>query len=105
MIGFDDGLEGNRELDGTMVGTINANLTSSTDLTKAVRLDENRGISFMGDTKGGAFDLSPAVAETMLLAPINPNGRPNSDVVVPWVNGSDITGRHEECGLSISGSE
>ncbi|MGH9813957.1 MAG: type IIL restriction-modification enzyme MmeI, partial [Candidatus Acidiferrales bacterium] len=29
----------------------------------------------------------------MLSAPPNPNGRPNNDVVVPWVNGSDITGR------------
>jgi type II restriction/modification system DNA methylase subunit YeeA len=93
MIGFDDGAEGIRDLDGTMVETINANLTSSTDLTKALRLRENLGIAFMGDTKGGAFDLSPAVAESMLSAPINPNGRPNRDVVVPWVNGSDVTGR------------
>ena len=93
MIGFDDGSERIRELDGTMVETINANLTSSTDLTKALRLRENLGIAFMGDTKGGAFDLLPPTAESMLLAPINPNGRPNSDVVVPWVNGSDITGR------------
>lgn len=93
MIGFDDGSERIRELDGTMVDTINANLTSSTDLTKALRLRENLGIAFMGDTKGGPFDLLPATAESMLLAPMNPNGRPNSDVVVPWVNGSDITGR------------
>jgi hypothetical protein len=93
MIGFDDGSQRIRELDGTLVDTINANLTSSTDLTKALRLKENLGIAFMGDTKGGPFDLSPDTAESMLLAPINPNGRPNSDVVVPWVNGSDITGR------------
>jgi type II restriction/modification system DNA methylase subunit YeeA len=29
----------------------------------------------------------------MLAAPLNPNGRPNSDVVRPWVNAFDITHR------------
>ena len=29
----------------------------------------------------------------MLAAPLNPNGRPNSDVVRPWINGMDITRR------------
>jgi type II restriction/modification system DNA methylase subunit YeeA len=27
------------------------------------------------------------------MLPLNPNGRPNSDVVRPWVNGQSITGR------------
>jgi hypothetical protein len=40
----------------------------------------------MGDTKGGAFDISEEQALKMLRAP-NPHGRPNSDVIVPWVNG------------------
>jgi type II restriction/modification system DNA methylase subunit YeeA len=47
----------------------------------------------MGTTKIGAFDVSPATAATMLSAPLNPNGRPNSDVVRPWMNGMDITRR------------
>jgi len=47
----------------------------------------------MGDTKGGPFDVSEAVAEEMLKEPLNPNGRPNSDVVRPWLNGSDVAGR------------
>ncbi|MDP8921466.1 MAG: hypothetical protein M3O34_01105 [Chloroflexota bacterium] len=47
----------------------------------------------MGDTKGGAFDIPPEVAARMLAAPLNPNGRPNSDVVRPWVNGLDIVRR------------
>lgn len=29
----------------------------------------------------------------MLSAPANPNGKPNSEVVVPWINASDVTGR------------
>jgi type II restriction/modification system DNA methylase subunit YeeA len=93
MIGFDDGSEKVRELDGTAVDAINANLTSSVDLTKAARLTENLGLSYMGDTKGGDFDLEPVAAQSMLQAPLNPNGRPNADVLVLWVNGSDITGR------------
>ncbi|MGH9783161.1 MAG: class I SAM-dependent DNA methyltransferase [Terriglobia bacterium] len=93
MIGFDDGTEQSRFLDARSVDRINANLTASADLTTATRLRENAGISFMGDTKGGSFDVPPDVAQSMLSAPPNPNGRPNNDVVVPWVNGSDITGR------------
>jgi len=47
----------------------------------------------MGTTKGGPFDLDRTTAETMLAAPLNPNGRPNSDVVRPWINGLDIMRR------------
>ena len=93
MIGFDGGSEEMRELDGVTVDAINSNLTSSIDLTQAARLVENLGLSFMGDTKGGNFDLPPETAQSMLSAPVNPNGRPNSDVVVPWANGSDIASR------------
>ncbi len=46
----------------------------------------------MGDTKGGAFDITDTVAVEMLCAP-NPHGRPNSDVIVPWINGLDVTRR------------
>jgi hypothetical protein len=33
------------------------------------------------------------LAGKMIGAPVKPNGRPNSDVVVPWVNSLDITRR------------
>jgi hypothetical protein len=46
----------------------------------------------MGDTKGGAFDITAELAREMLLAP-NPMERSNADVVKPWVNGLDITRR------------
>ena len=75
--------------------TINANLTAGADLTRAVRLKENLGIAFMGDTKGGPFDIPDSLAQQMLASP-NPHGRPNSDVVRPWVNGRDITDRSRE---------
>jgi type II restriction/modification system DNA methylase subunit YeeA len=91
-IGFDNGSEELRELDGHPVVTINADLTAGIDLTQLPRLKENMGISFMGDTKGGPFDIPAATAATMLEAP-NPDGRSNRKVVRPWVNGRDITQR------------
>jgi hypothetical protein len=51
-IAQDDGSEKDREVDGQRVATINANLTSGLDLTKAVRLTENAGIAFVGNQKG-----------------------------------------------------
>jgi type II restriction/modification system DNA methylase subunit YeeA len=47
----------------------------------------------MGDTKGGAFNIDGELARTWLTEPLNPNGRPNSDVLSPWFNGLDITRR------------
>jgi type II restriction/modification system DNA methylase subunit YeeA len=93
MIGFDNGAETSRILDGKPVAVIHANLTSAADTTTAHALPENAGICFMGTTKVGAFDISPDVAYAMLSAPLNPNGRPNSDVIRPWVNAMDITRR------------
>ena len=93
MVGFDDGTEGTRELDGLKVSEIYTNLRSGeTDVTKARKLKENLGIAFMGDTKGGSFDITEAQASRLLSQP-NPDGRSNRDVVRPWINGSDITGR------------
>lgn len=93
MVGFDDGTDEQRMLDGTSAAQINANLTASaTDITQARQLAENRDIAFMGDTKGGAFDIPEAVALEMLAQP-NPHGKPNSDVLTPWVNGMDLTRR------------
>jgi type II restriction/modification system DNA methylase subunit YeeA len=91
-VGFDDGSEEVRELDGHPVVTINADLTAGIDLTQLLALKENLGIAFMGDTKGGPFDIPAATAGDMLDAP-NPDGRSNREVVRPWVNGRDITQR------------
>ncbi len=82
------------QLDGKPVDRIGSDLTASkSDLTRARPLKENRGIAFMGDTKGGAFDVPGELAQQWLQLPLNPNGRPNSDVLRPWVNGRDITVR------------
>jgi hypothetical protein len=91
MVGFDRGGDTERELDGVAVPFINADLTSATDVTQAVILPENAGLSFIGTQKTGPFDLTNEQAQDMLAAVGNPNGRPNSDVIKPWVNAIDLT--------------
>jgi type II restriction/modification system DNA methylase subunit YeeA len=105
MVGFDGGDQRDRVLDGLPVEKIYADLTGTLDLTGAERLPENMGMAFMGDTKGGPFDLPPETAHGMLAAGGNPNGRPNSDVVRPWANGLDITRRPRDYYIIDFGTE
>lgn len=92
MIGF--GKRDSTTLDGQPVAAIHADLTADVgvNLTKAKRLPENSGLSFMGITKSGPFDLAGDVARKMLLL-TNPNGRPNADVLRPSFNGQDLAKR------------
>jgi len=92
MIGFDDGSQQSRTLDGTPAGVINADLTTASDLTSAGPIGENLDIAYMGDTKGGAFDIPEAQVRKWIASP-NPNGKSNEDVLRPWTNGLDITRR------------
>jgi hypothetical protein len=55
-------------------------------------LASNAGASFEGTKKYGDFDIPGQTARAWLGQP-NPNGQPNSDVVKPWRNGQDVTGR------------
>ncbi len=85
-------------LDGRPVDEVYTDLTArygdtGIDLTGAKRLSENVGVAFMGDTKGGPFDVSGDLARTWLRLSANPNGRPNADVLRPWVNGTDLARR------------
>ena len=81
-------------LNGANVETVFSDLTAlnGVDLTRAAKLLESQ-CAFIGDQKTGAFDIDGAYARQLLLEPVNPNGRPNSDVVVPWSNGMDVTRR------------
>ena len=81
LICFADGGE-NAKLDGKDTNAIPPDLSgAASDLPKALRLGENCGVAFMGDTKGGAFDIEGKVARGWLTDPLNPNGRANSDVL------------------------
>jgi type II restriction/modification system DNA methylase subunit YeeA len=93
ILGFDNGTQQLRQLNGMPTLAISSDLRGDIDLTLARRLRENASIAFIGDTKKGQFDIPDDVASQMIQAPINPNGRPNSDVIFPWVNGLDITRR------------
>ncbi len=90
--------EGNVTLDGQEVAVIYADLTApgqsgELDLTQAKACPENQCISFQGTTKVGAFDIPGEQARQWLKQSGNPNGRPNSDVLKPWMNGMDVTRR------------
>lgn len=110
LVAFDNGDESARQLDNLPVTQINPDLTASHDLTIAKILKENGNLAFMGDTKVGPFDIEPGQAQKLLNAAGNPNGRPNSEVVRPWINGSDITKRPRgmfiiDFGVNMSESE
>jgi len=92
IVGFDDGSDTDRELDGQTVEQINANLTAGADLTAARKLPDNLNTAFQGPVKVGAFDIQGALAQEMLNSP-NPHNESNVAVISPWVNGKDITDR------------
>jgi SAM-dependent methyltransferase len=96
MIGFDGGQESERELDGEAVEKINPDLTTGLNITKAKPLSENAEICFMGPSPKAPFDIEADLAESMLNAPENPNGRRNSDVVRPVASGIDLVGRSRQ---------
>jgi type II restriction/modification system DNA methylase subunit YeeA len=88
-------------LDGKPVVEIFSDLTArgsqqNSDLTKASQLPENAHKSFMGVTKTGPFDIDGELARSWLSLPLNPNGRPNTDVLKKSVNGEEITGRSSD---------
>jgi type II restriction/modification system DNA methylase subunit YeeA len=83
-----------KHLDGKLVSAIHSDLSGSAyDLTSAVRLNTNLNVCFQGPVKVGAFEIPGDLARSWLTAPRNPNGRANSEVLVPWANASDIVRR------------
>ena len=85
-----DNGEGRPLLDGAEVHEIHADLTSGVNTTTADVLPENAQICFMGPSAKGDFDIDPTTAQRMLDAPLNVNGKPNSDVVRPVASGVDL---------------
>ena len=92
MVGFDDGSETRRELDGQVVESINLNLTTGLPLVAAAALAENKGVGFMGIIRNGPFEIDGQSARAMLARP-NPDGRENADIVRPWWIGEDLVDR------------
>ena len=88
-----------KRLDGNAVTDIYADLTGSVqggnalDLTQAKALTSNKDRSYFGICLAGPFKVDTVTALSWLKETGNPNGRPNSDVVRPIYNGSDVTRR------------
>lgn len=86
------------KLEDKPVTKIFSDLTAKTeekaeaDLTQARKLSQNLGVSFIGIQKNGPFDIDEELARSWLETP-NPHGKPNSNVLKPWINGRDITRR------------
>jgi type II restriction/modification system DNA methylase subunit YeeA len=93
MVGFDDGTETERTLDGKKVSVINSDLTASVDITTAKPLVENSGISFMGPSPKGPFDIDESIARKMLQDGSHNPKRSYEDVIRPVVSGVDIVQR------------
>ena len=95
MVGFDDGTEQKRRLDGKPITSINAQLSARASVHEAAPLAENLGLSFMGITPAGPFDLEYDEGLPLLASP-NPHRRPTSDVLRPYFNGKDLNQRARE---------
>lgn len=98
-------------LDGQPVSEIYADLIAPKkgdtgfDLTTAKLMLENKAISFIGVQKNGPFDITSELAQQWLALPLNPHGKPNSDVVRPLFNGMDITRRPSDTWVIDFGNE
>lgn len=95
LIGFDDGSETLRVLNGQPVEAINADLTSGISLDNALSLPENSGICFRSGEKNGPFEISSALAQSMLNH-TNKSGAVNADVVRPYMNAMDLVQRSRQ---------
>src|SRR5271169_4509214 len=83
-------------LNGESVMKIHPDLTADVaNLTIAKRLIENRNRAFIGIQPTGPFQVPGDLARSWLAGPLNPNGRPNSDVLAPFLNGMDLTRRDQ----------
>lgn len=100
-------------LNGKQVDHIYPDLTArrdgrGLDLAGATSLPQNRNLSFQGVVPRGevnrsdkqalglpdaSFLVSGSEARRMISLPLNPNGRPNSDVVRPYLIGDEITNK------------
>ncbi len=93
LVAFGDGSCCN--LDGVAVSEIFADLSAGgdrVDVTQATVLPVNARVIFQGTIKVGDFDVSGEVARQWVSL-ANPNGRNNAEVLRPWANGQDLTGR------------
>ncbi len=103
-------------LDGIPVSAVYADLHAprdgeAFDLNQARLLDANVDVAYQGvvprsqvnkkaakklGLAPASFVMSGDIARDILSKPLNPNGRPNSDVVLPFLVGNDVTNRPKD---------
>lgn len=96
LICFGPASQAEKRLNGVVVEGINPDLTTGLDLTRASALSENAGASALGIQNSGPLDIPGEVAREWLSLPSNLNGRPNSDVLRPYLNGEDLVSRSRD---------
>jgi hypothetical protein len=89
LIGFDEGKENIKMLDGIQKDSISIALTSGVDHTTAKSLEIMLPLHLEGVKKGAHFQIEESNVKNILYEP-NPNFRPNSDVIRPYYNGEDL---------------
>ncbi|MDD5139534.1 MAG: hypothetical protein PHY43_04640 [Verrucomicrobiales bacterium] len=90
MVGFDDGKQKDRTLNGELTKEIYSNLAGlEQDTTTALPLTSNAGIGFIGLLPAGPFAITSECAMQLIAQP-NLNGKPSSDVLRPYFNGDDL---------------
>ena len=95
MVGFDDGKQEVKDLDGKAVASINPDLSSGVDVSQAKLLAENLDKCFKGVEPAGAFDIPEKVAKSWLTAP-NPNGESNADVLKLYIGAKEVVQKPSE---------
>ena len=96
IVGFDDGSQATRTLNGVPVPVINPDLTGTHfDISSAPVLAENLGRCFKGVEPAGPFDIPGDTARSWLEQP-NPSGRNNADVLRHYVGAQEIVKKRAE---------
>jgi len=90
MVGFDEGREKEKILDGKKTSLINPNLTTNADTTEAIVLGENERVCFMGPSPKAPFDISEETALPLIVDSVNAHKVANSDVVRPVESAVDL---------------
>jgi type II restriction/modification system DNA methylase subunit YeeA len=90
-------------IDGKLAKTIFSDLkyedldsSDKLDISLSKDLAENLGVSFVGVILNGEFEVEGKLAREILASPINVNGRPNSEILRPSLNGDDFNGERPD---------
>jgi hypothetical protein len=83
-------------LNGNSVDQINPNLTSGENTSDVAKLRENVNSVFIGVQQSGPLAVGRDKALEWLLQPLNPNGRPDSEVLAAYASTDDVVGRPTE---------